>query len=306
MILLLYRVSLTYSFILVGFIGIGIMGNGMARRLLGGGIPLVVWNRSKDKAEALKKDFPEMVQVVDTAAEVVAACDLNFVMLSTPEACREVYTDKSGLLAGVSSGKKIVDCATVQPEDMVWACDEISKRGGIFVEAPVSGSKVPAETGQLIFMAAGDQDLIEESKPFFSLMGKATHNMGKEVGLASKMKLIINSIMGNMLACFSEGLHLTEACGLNTSTFLEIVSQGAINSPMFALKGPKMISGEHPPNFPLKHAWKDIRFAIELCKQLNVDASMSETSSSIYRKASDQGLGDLDFAAIAEVGRPKK
>ena len=94
---------------MLGFIGIGIMGNGMARRLLGGGIPLVVWNRSKDKAEALKKDFPEMVQVVDTAAEVIAACDLNFVMLSTPEACREVYIDKSGLLAGVSSGKKWSD-----------------------------------------------------------------------------------------------------------------------------------------------------------------------------------------------------
>lgn len=282
------------------------MGNGMARRLLGGGFPLVVWNRSRDKSESLKKDFPDMVQVVDTAAEVIAACELNFVMLSTPEACREVYTDKFGLLAGVTPGKKIVDCATVQPEDMLWANDEITKRGGIFAEAPVSGSKVPAETGQLIFMAAGDQNIIEEAKPYFALMGKATHNMGQEVGSASKMKLIINSIMGNMLACFSEGLHLTEACGLNTSTFLEIVSQGAINSPMFALKGPKMISGEHPPNFPLKHAWKDIRFAIELCNQLNVDASMSETSSSIYKKASDQGLGDMDFAAIAEVGRPKK
>ena len=290
----------------VGFIGIGIMGNGMTRRLLGGGVPLVVWNRSPEKCDLLKKDFTDLVTVAPTARDVVSQCEITFVMLSTPEACKSVYETTDGLLAGVSGGKKIIDCATLTPEDMISFDSKVRDRGGRFVEAPVSGSKGPAEQGTLIFLTAGDKEVIAEAAPYFSLMGKATHICGDDMGAGTRMKLVVNSIMGNMLACFSEGLHLTQASGLNPQSFLEIVSQGAIATPMFALKGPKMIAGEHPVNFPLKHAWKDIRFAIQLAKQLGVEADMSETAARLYQQADEQGLGDADFAAIAEVHKVNK
>lgn len=290
----------------VGFIGLGIMGMGMSKRLLGGGHALNVWNRSKDKCDQLKSEYGEKVNVCDSPAAAIAASDVTFIMLSTPEAMKSVYEQPDGILAGVSAGKRLVDCATVTPEDMIWAKGEVSKRGGSFVEAPVSGSKVPAETGALIFLAAGNQDVITSSAPYFALMGKATHNLGEEVGAGSRMKLIVNSIMGNMLACLAEGLHLNEASGLSGSTLLEVISQGAIATPMFALKGPKMLSGEHPPNFPLRHAWKDLRFASQLSKQLGVESTMTDTAADIYKRAAEMGLEDADFAAIAEVGKKKK
>lgn len=304
--IILYSTIMSVASTKVGFIGLGIMGNGMCNRLLAGSSSLVIWNRSSDKCDQLKSKYSDRVTVASTPAEVIAACDITFCMLSTPEACKDVYTSDNGILKGVTQGKRIIDCATVNAEDMEWSCKEVTSRGGVFVEAPVSGSKGPAESGQLIFMAAGDQKLIEDAKEYFALMGKATHNLGASVGAASKMKLVINSIMGNMLACFSEGLHLAEASDLPTSSFLEIISQGAINTPMFAMKGPKMIAGDHTPNFPLKHAWKDIRFAIDLSKQLGVDCAMSSTASTIYQKADEEGLGDLDFSAIGEVGKKTK
>jgi 3-hydroxyisobutyrate dehydrogenase-like beta-hydroxyacid dehydrogenase len=127
-----------------GFIGLGIMGDGMARRLLSeADSSLVVWNRSPEKSTKLQAEFPGRVEIVSTPKDVIAACDTTFLMLSTPEACTAVYTMPNGVLDGVSEGKKLVDSATLTPEDMINTSAEVKKKGGVFLEAPVSGSKVP-------------------------------------------------------------------------------------------------------------------------------------------------------------------
>ena len=222
----------------VGFIGLGLMGDGMARRLLANNCPLTVWNRSKDKCSSLKEMYGDLVHIADTPADVVARSDITFLMLSTPEATKSVYVGPEGLLNTITAGKSIVDCATLAPADMMWAYGEVHSRGGMFLEGPVSGSKVPAEKGQLIFMLAGDQELVEDAQPFLAFMGKANHFIGKDVGSATKMKLIVNAILSNMLACVAEGISMTADSGLSTSVLIDVLGQGAIASPLIALKGP--------------------------------------------------------------------
>lgn len=299
----------------VGFIGLGIMGQGMAARLVSQGIagteaaPLHVWNRSPSKCEALVAQFPDATIVVqDSAAAVVKASTVTYSMLSTPEAAAAVFdAPKVGTLAGVSAGKCLVDCATLAQADMEKMATAVTAAGGRFLEAPVSGSKGPAATGTLIFLCAGDQALFDQIKDHgLHAMGKASHFLGTAVGAGTRAKLVVNSLMGTMLAAFGEGLALSQAVGLDPNTMIEIISQGAIATPMYALKGPKMVAHDHEPNFPLQHAHKDMRLAVELAQSAGVEYSVMETAEQLFanaRASNDGALAEQDFSAVFEQVR---
>lgn len=295
----------------VGFIGLGIMGEGMAARLLSEGVtgtestPLVVWNRTKSKCEALKEKFADKnIVIKDTASEVVADCGITYSMLSTPEASKIVFEAETGVLAGVGEGKSIVDCATLAESDMVRMDEAVRGKGGRFLEAPVSGSKGPAAQGSLVFLCAGSEDLFNEIKDNgLKVMGKASHFFKIEVGYGTRAKLVVNSLMGTILAAFGEGLALSEGMGLDPKTMIEVIGQGAIQSPMFNLKGPKMIVKDHAPNFPLKHAHKDMALACDMAKAAGVEYSVMDTAEKLFREARedpDLNVADEDFSAVFE------
>lgn len=177
----------------VGFIGLGVMGLPMVANL-GKAFPdLVVWNRS-DKTAALRDSLSSTqsaVTVAATPADVVRQADITFSMLSTPEAVREVFhIGPDAAMAGVGDGKAIVDCSTLQVEDMLVTADEVQNRGGRFLEAPVSGSKGPAETGNLIFLCAGDRGVFDHgaTQTAFEYMGKKAFFLG-DVGNGTRMKV---------------------------------------------------------------------------------------------------------------------
>jgi 3-hydroxyisobutyrate dehydrogenase-like beta-hydroxyacid dehydrogenase len=173
-----------------------------------------------------------------------------------------------------------------------------------FLEAPVSGSKAPAAMGVLIFLCAGSEDLFNEIKDSgLKAMGKASHFFNTQVGYGTRAKLVVNSLMGTMLVAFSEGLALSESVGLDASKMIEVIGQGAIASPVFALKGPKMLQKDHAPNFPLKHAHKDMALASALAKSAGVEYSVMDQAEQIFRAAredSDLNVADEDFSAVFE------
>lgn len=296
----------------IGFVGLGIMGEGMAARLLSEGIagtadkpPLIIWNRTNSKCVALQEKFPNHnVIVKSTAKEVVETCSVTYSMLSTPEAAKSVFDAADGVLAGMSTGRAIVDCATLAETDMQRMNDAITEKGGRFLEAPVSGSKVPALMGALIFLCAGSEELFNEIKDSgLKAMGKASHFFGTEVGAGTRAKLVINSLMGTMLTAFGEGLALSQAVGLDPAVMIEVIGQGAIASPVYALKGGKMIAGDHAPNFPLKHATKDMTLAKEMAAKAGVEYSVMNQAEAILRSARDDpdmNLADEDFSAVFE------
>lgn len=295
----------------IGFIGIGIMGEGMAGRLLSQGIagtsdtPLYIWNRTPSKSQQLKDAYADKNIIISASAkDVIEACEVTYSILSTPEASAAVFDAEDGVLAGVSAGKSIIDCATLAEKDMQKMNEAIVAKGGRFLEAPVSGSKAPAATGTLIFLCAGSKDLFDEIvNNGLNVMGKASHFFSTEVGFGTRAKLVVNSLMGTMVAAYSEGLALSENVGLDPSKMIEVIGQGAIQSPVYALKGPKMIKNDHAPNFPLKHAHKDMKLASDMAKAAGVEYSVMDKAEELFSKArndDDLNVADKDFSAVFE------
>jgi len=284
----------------IGFVGLGIMGSAMATNLVKAGYALTVWNRSPQKTEALAAAG---ATVVATPRAVAEAADIIIAMMATPAAVEQVRDGREGILAGLIPGKGYLDMSTIDAGTSIESARLTRERGALFLEAPVAGSRKPAEDGTLTIMAAGDRELYDTALPLLEVMGGKILFLG-EVGSAARMKLANNLVMAGMLSACAEGMALASRCGLDLDQLLEVLDSGALANPMFRLKGPLMArNGEFPAAFPLKHMQKDLRLALRLaeenCLPLHVTASVNE----LFKEALGQGLGDADFAAVSRVVR---
>ncbi|CAM9768325.1 unnamed protein product [Chrysoparadoxa australica] len=291
----------------VGFIGLGILGEPMAANLAKAGKNLVVWNRSKAKCDSLIKamatEAPGVsVTAVESPKAVVEQCKITYSMLSDLKASEAVYHSPEGILAGITGGKCIVDMATMTATHMANLDRLVAAKGGLFLEAPVSGSLGPAKTGTLVFLCGGSKEIYTQVSEWnLDAMGKAKFYFGP-TGSASKMKLVVNMIMGSMMASLSEGMLLAESSGTDASQLLEVLDLGAMSNPMFRGKGPKMLAGDFAPNFPLKHAQKDMRFAIALGDEVGQPLPVAAAANETFKRGRDQD-GDEDFSAVYKAAR---
>mmetsp|Transcript_30430 Transcript_30430/g.55493 ORF Transcript_30430/g.55493 Transcript_30430/m.55493 type:complete len:292 (+) Transcript_30430:91-966(+) len=281
----------------VGYLGMGIMGSAMAGRLVDAGYPVTVWNRSKDKCEPLAA---KGAKVANTPKEVIEACDITFACTSDPFSAREVVFGDNGVLSGITAGKKYVDMSTVDEETPKAIAAAILAKGGQFVEAPVAGSKGPALQGQLVILAAGDEALKKEADPCFDILGKKTFFLG-DVGCGARMKLVINMMMGINMVALSEGLAVGTSAGLDGAQIMDVIKESAIASPMYGLKGPKMLAGDFDPNFPLKHQQKDVRLALALGDEFAQPLPLAAAANEAFKAARAAGKGDDDFSAVFSV-----
>lgn len=273
------------------------MGKAMSMNLLRNGFKVTVWNRTLSKCDELVEHG---ASIGETPAAVVKKCKYIIAMLSDPPAALSVVFDKDGVLEQICSGKGYIDMSTVDADTSSKISEAITLKGGHFLEAPVSGSKKPAEDGQLVILAAGEKALYEEAIPAFNVLGKKSFFLG-QVGNGAKMKLVVNMIMGSMLNAFSEGLVLADKSGLDPHSLLDVLDLGGIANPMFRLKGPTMIQNSYSPAFPLKHQQKDMRLALTLGDENAVSMPVAAAANETYKKARSMGLGDLDFSAVHEA-----
>ena len=277
-----------------GFIGLGIMGSAMAANLVKAGFDITVWNRSQDKAAPLTALGAKLAA---TPREVIEACPVTFAMLADPPAAEAVCFGSDGVLDGIGAGKGYVDMSTVDAATAQRIAAAVTARGGRYLEAPVSGSRKPAEEGSLIILCAGDRSLFDETTPALEKMGKKVLYLGK-VGNGANMKLVVNMVMGGMMAAFSEGLALGERAGLDGAAILDILDSGAMANPMFRLKGGTMLQGAFATAFPLKHMQKDLRLAIALGDRLALPLHTAAAANEEFKRARQLGFGDEDFSAI--------
>ncbi|EFJ22988.1 hypothetical protein SELMODRAFT_416042 [Selaginella moellendorffii] len=252
----------------LGFLGLGIMGTAMARNLVKAGYDVTVWNRSASKCEAL---VSEGARRGSTPKNVTEMCDVTFAMLADPVAALEVALGSDGALGGLGPGKGYVDVSTVDAGTTKTVCEAVKSSGSLFLEAPVSGSKKPAEEGKLIFLAAGDKELYDTVVPMLDVMGKSRFYLGAP-GNGAAMKIVVNMIMGR-------------ECDF------QVLSQGAINNPMFSLKGPTMLARNYTPAFPLKHQQKDLRLALDMSDKLLQNIPIAAAANEVYKVAKEYLLG---------------
>lgn len=283
-----------------GFVGLGIMGSAMAANLLKAGFQVTVWNRTSDKCSSLEALG---AVIAKSPCAVAEASDIVFAMMATPQAVEAVRDGENGIIAGLGEGKGYVDMSTIDSETSRESCRLAHGRGALFLEAPVAGSRKPAEDGTLTVMTAGDRDLFDRSLPALEKMGKKILYLG-EAGQAARMKLANNLVMGGMLTALAEGLALAAGCGLDTAQLLEVLDSGALSNPMFRLKGDIIArNGDFPAAFPLKHMQKDLRLALRLAEECGLPLFASATVNELFKAALAQDLGDSDFAAVSRVIR---
>jgi len=278
----------------LGFLGLGIMGSAMAANLLKAGYSVTVWNRDAAKCQSLVS--AGALQAA-TPAEVAAACDITFAMLADPAAALDVALGPYGVVDGMGPGKGYVDMSTVDAATARRISTAISEAGGKFLEAPVSGTKKPAQDGTLIILAGGDAELYDQALPALEKMGKKIVFLG-EVGSGAHMKLVVNMIMGGMMAIFCEGLALGDRCGLQQADILDVLGAGALANPMFQGKGNMIGKGDYTTSFPLKHMQKDLRLALSLGDELAQPLVSAAAANAAFIRARQQGWGDEDFVAL--------
>lgn len=242
----------------VGVIGTGIMGEPMARNLLRAGYPVCVHNRTPAKADALLR---EGACWKESPGALAAAVDLLISIVSDSPDVEAVYLGPGGVCETLRAGTLCVDMSTISPEVARSVAEKIKRRGGAFLDAPISGGKTGAETGTLSIMVGGDEKDVSRARPIFDVLGKATVHCGP-VGNGQLTKLCNQILCGMNLLAVCEAVAFARRVGLNPSTMLKAVSAGAAGSWAVDNLGPRMLARDFAPMFMIDLQLKDLRIAL--------------------------------------------
>lgn len=280
----------------IAVIGTGIMGAGMAGALAGEGHEVVVWNRTPEKAQALVADG---ITAASTVADAVSGSDVVLTVLFDLEATLAVADEIAGHLADDAVW---VQSATVGPE----GARAIAERApGRVLDAPVLGTKKPAQDGTLVVLASGPAGLVERAQPALDAIGDRTVVAGDEVGQGSALKLACNAWVGLITAGTAQSLALARDLGVAPQLFLDAIDGGAADSPYAHLKGGAMLSGDMPPSFALDGVRKDLGLMQDAARGAGVPDDLLNAVRGLFDIASDRGHGGDDLAAVFRAFDPQ-
>ena len=237
----------------ISYLGLGMMGSGMAANLLKADYKLTVWNRNAEKCEPFGR---KGAGVADTPADAVRDAELVMYSLSNDEAVEEVVFGAKGILSGIKEGQIAVDMSTVFPATSLREQEAYAKHGVDFLDAPVFGSRQESADGKLWIMAAGNKAIFEKVKPILKHLGQTVHYLGKN-GNAAAMKLVGNLIVALELEALGEGLVLAQKAGLDLSTVMEVVKVADFRSPLLVSNGQNILKRDFSPSFALELMLKD-------------------------------------------------
>ena len=280
----------------VAVLGTGIMGSGMARSLLRAGLRVTVWNRTPERAEALAEDG---AQVAGTPREAARAAGAVLTTLSDGEAVEQAVLGANGALEGMGSGSVWLQMSTVGPHDCTRLLGYAAGAGVAFVDAPVLGTRRPAEEGQLTILAAGPREWRPVCEPVLAAIGRKTIWLD-EPTMGTRLKLVCNTWVTGLAGLLAETTVLAERVGVDPVRFLEAIEDGPLDAPYARVKGGMMIRRDYPPQFPLALALKDARLIAQMGTEAGLTMRLTEAVVAYFEAALAKGRGGQDFAAIAE------
>ena len=280
----------------IAFLGLGVMGSGMAARLIGAGFHVNAWNRTAARAEPLQRQGATLAASPSAAA---AGADVIVTMVADDAASREVWLGRNGAMASARPGTIGIECSTVSPGWIVELAREAAARQCLLLDAPVLGSRPQARDGQLVFLAGGDAAVLERVRPMLECMSRAIVHLGP-VGSGARMKLVNNFMAGVQAATLAEALAMIEGVGLDRDAAFSVLANGAPGSPLVKTVGPRMVARDYDVNFALALMRKDLSYAIEEAATHGVTLSIAAAARGLYDRAMEAGLGDVDFSAVVE------
>jgi 3-hydroxyisobutyrate dehydrogenase len=274
-------------------LGTGIMGAPMARNLAQAGHEIVVWNRTREKAEGI-----ERVSVADSPAEAAAGAEVIVTMLSDGAAVEDVMRQAA---ASIRPGTIWWQCSTVgldATERLRALADEL---GLVFVDAPVLGTKQPAEEGKLAVLASGPPEALNELAPLFDAVAAKTIRLG-QAGEGTRAKLVVNHWVLSLTTAVAETIGLARALGVDPKLFLDAIAGGPLDSAYAQLKGDAILEDRtDDPSFPLRLAHKDARLVLDAARAHGADIGLAPAVEERFARANDAGLGDSDMAAVGKL-----
>jgi 3-hydroxyisobutyrate dehydrogenase len=285
----------------VALLGLGIMGSGMADNLLKAGFPLTVWNRTTTRAQPLAA---KGARIAATPADAVRGAQVIIAMLADDAASRHVWLGEHGALAAAEEDAVLIDCSTVSPAWIAELSHQAAQRGLQFLDAPVTGSRMQAEGGQLNFLVGGEEAALAKVRSVLEAMSKEIVFLGP-VGSGAKMKLINNFLSAVQIASLAEGLTWIERSGLDRDKALAFLKTGAPGSPLLGVISTRMASQNYAVNFYLRLLAKDIRYAENEAASCDVELSTAMAARRLFENAVEQGYGDQDMSAVIEPVRNK-
>lgn len=281
----------------VGFVGLGIMGEGMAGSLLRNGFEVTVYNRTRSKCTRLEKMG---ARVAETPADAARGCGTVVTMLADPPAIREAVLGKGGVIEGIESGAVLVDCSTVDPETTAAIKEAVEARGARSLDCPVTGSKPAAASGELVLMVGGETETLQMARPVLEAMSSRIIHAGPS-GSGTMLKLCFNLFVSHMAASLAEALVLGAKSGLKPDAVIEAVMAGKIQSPFYEWKGGCMADRDFDTNFSTRLMHKDTGLILSAAAGLGVPLPVTAAVRELLQMAKSKGLADEDFCSVVKV-----
>jgi 3-hydroxyisobutyrate dehydrogenase len=286
----------------IAFLGLGIMGSGMARRLLEAGFPVSVYNRNREKSAALGTAG---ARVADTARDAAAGAGIVFSMVADDLASRAMWVGEKGAIAGADANAVLVECSTLTVGWVNELAQMASKTGREFVDAPVTGSKNAAAGGELNFLVGGSEAALQRIRAALNAMGRTVTHLGP-TGSGAFLKLVNNFVAGVHVAAFSEAFAMIERSGLDRTKAVAILAEGSVGSPVTKMVAARMSAEDFSAHFPLKLMAKDLGYAIAEAAARDQTLATATTALQCFHRAIAAGHGEKDMAAVVLPIRKQK
>ncbi len=281
----------------IGFVGLGIMGQGMAHNLLKAGFPLRVWNRTAARMDSLIEAGAE---AGTSPADVAANSDITIVCVSDTPDVERVVLGEDGILQGATAGSLVVDCSTISPQATREIATRLAEQDVHMLDAPISGGSEGAANGTLSIMVGGPFVQFERALPAFEAMGKTITHVG-DTGAGQTVKLVNQVlVVGNCLA-MCEALLFAQAGGVDLQKTFDAISQGAAGSWMFTDRAPQIMARDWRPGFTIDLQQKDLRLVLEAADQSGVPIPATSLIFNLYRTLEAQGLGSEGNHALVKA-----
>ncbi|MGI0028630.1 MAG: NAD(P)-dependent oxidoreductase [Nitrososphaera sp.] len=278
----------------IGMAGLGLMGSGMAARLIGTGNRITVYNRSRARAER----FSGTADVASSPKELADGCDFVIVAVTDFYAVQEVLLGDNGIIRSENRNLVLADASTISPSQSSQCARSLRRTGIEMLGMPVMGGPALAESGELVPMVAGNRGAYDKVRTVIEQLGKPVFYIGATDGAANAIKLALNLNIALIASAVSEGITLVRSSGIDPSLFIQVLNSTYFRTGLSEKKGPKMVSGDFQPTFHLKNMLKDLELAAGTAQELKISLPQTLLAQQIFRAANNSGFSEMDYTSI--------
>jgi 3-hydroxyisobutyrate dehydrogenase-like beta-hydroxyacid dehydrogenase len=277
----------------VGVAGLGLMGSGIATRLVNSEHVVSVYNRSAAKA----RQFSKNASIASSPKELADSCNIVITIVTDFEAVKEVLLGKGGIIESANRDVIVADASTISPSQSEHCAQELRRAGIEMLGMPVMGGPAAAETGELVPMVAGSRQAFERARQVIEKLGR-TFYVGERDGSANAIKLALNLNIALVASAVSEGITLARGCGIDPSIFVQVLNSTYFKTGLSEKKGPRMVKNDFAPSFHLKNMLKDLELAMGTAQAAGITLPQTSLAQQLFRAASNSGYSEQDYTSI--------